>query len=211
MSQLDTKQKLLNAAEKLFAQLGYHATSLRAITAAAQVNLAAVNYHFGGKEGLLEAVFLRRLEPLNAQRLEQLEAVLAREVQAGEKPDCRDVLRTFVAPTFSLRSHGAEAENFVALVGRALAEPQGVPMSVFMRHMAPLMVRLYHALASSLPALSRETLFWRLHFCLGSLSHIMRCNERCLMVPDGVELHRDSEILIEQFLDFTTAGLEASP
>lgn len=210
MSQPDTKQRILDAAEQLFAHQGYHGTSLRAITTAADVNLAAVNYHFGGKEGLLEAVFLRRLEPLNATRLEQLEAVLARAEQAGKVPDCRDILRTFVAPTFRLRGHGAEAEHFVALVGRALAEPQGVPMSIFMRHMAPLMVRLYQALALSLPKLSRETLFWRLHFTLGSLSHIMRCNERCMMVPEGVAIDLDGDALVKQFLDFTTAGLEAA-
>lgn len=209
MSQAGTKQKILNAAEQLFARQGYHATSLRAITATAGVNLAAVNYHFGGKEGLLESVFLRRLEPLNAARLEQLETVLARAEEAGRPPDCREILRTFVAPTFRLRERDAEAENFVALVGRALAEPQGVPMSIFMRHMAPLMERLFHALALSLPALSRETLFWRLHFVLGSLSHIMRCNERCMMIPAGVAIDLEGEALIRQFLDFTTAGLEA--
>ncbi len=211
MGQLDTKQRILNAAEQLFARQGYHATSLRAITAAAGVNLAAVNYHFGGKEGLLEAVFLRRLEPLNASRLEQLEAVLSAAEQSGRIPECREILRTFVAPTFRLRDLGAEAENFVALVGRALAEPRGVPMSIFVRHMAPLLERLHQALARSLPQLSRETLFLRLHFLIGALSHIMRCNEKCMMVPEGIEVDRKSEELIEEFLDFTTAGLEATP
>ena len=68
VSRADTKQKLLDVAEHLFAVRGYHNTSLRMITAAAEVNLAAVNYHFGGKEGLLAAVFSRRLLPLNELR-----------------------------------------------------------------------------------------------------------------------------------------------
>ena len=68
-----TKDRILDAAEGLFAQQGFSATSLRAITAQAGVNLAAVNYHFGSKDGLLEAVFVRRLGPLNDERLALLD------------------------------------------------------------------------------------------------------------------------------------------
>ena len=73
MSQPDTKQRILDVAERLFATRGFHATSLRAITRAAEVNLAAVNYHFGSKDALLEAVMLRRLGPLNEIRQARLD------------------------------------------------------------------------------------------------------------------------------------------
>lgn len=210
MSQPDTKQRILNAAEQLFARDGYHVTSLRSITAAAEVNLAAVNYHFGSKESLLEAIIERRLNPLNKVRLGQLDTLLQKAAEAGIVPSCREVLRTFVEPTLRLREQGSGKENFVALVGRILAEPQGIAMSIFMRHMESLMVRLFQALELSLAGVSRQVLFWRIHFVLGSLSHVMRCHERHSIVPEDVSIDMGVDEEIELFLDFAVAGMEAT-
>lgn len=209
MCEPDTKQKILDSAEHLFAEEGYHATSLRNITAAARVNLAAVNYHFGSKEALLEAVIMRRLGPLNDLRLAQLEEVVQQAENDGEIPGCRDVLRCFVEPTLRLRQQGGSAENFITLIGRTLAQPKGLAMTIFMREIEPLMRRLFEALKQSLPELSEKDLFWRLHFCIGSMSHIMRCHERHAMVPPGVDIDLPVDELIEAFLDFTVSGMEA--
>jgi AcrR family transcriptional regulator len=210
MSRPDTKQRILSAAEHHFARDGYHATSLRSITTAADVNLAAVNYHFGSKEALLEAVIERRLTPLNKVRLNQLETLLKKAKQGEEVPTCRDILRTFIEPTLRLRQQGSDSEDFVALIGRILAEPRGVAMSIFMHHMEPLMNRLFQALALSLPELPRQTLFWRVHFALGSLSHIMRCHERHAIVPEEVNVDVEVGDLVELFLDFASAGMEGT-
>lgn len=210
MSQADTKQRILDVAEHLFARDGYHVTSLRRITAEAKANLAAVNYHFGSKESLLEAIIDRRLCPLNKLRHGQLDALLQRADAAKTNPSCREVLRTFVEPTFRLRKQGRGTENFVALIGRILAEPQGVAMSIFMRHMEPLLVRLFQALEMSLPGVSRQVLFWRVHFVFGSLSHVMRCHERHAMVPEEVSIDLSAEKEVELFLDFAVAGMEAA-
>jgi len=209
MSQPETKQRILDAAEHLFARDGYHATSLRGITTAAKANLAAVNYHFGSKEALLEAVIVRRLDPLNEIRRQQLENLLRQAEATGASPSCRDILRTFVEPTLRLRQQGSATEGFIALIGRTLAEPRGIAMAIFMKHMQPLMLRLFEALSLSLPALSEQDLFWRMHFTMGSLSHIMRCHERHSMVPENVNIDLPVEELIESFLDFTAAGMEA--
>jgi AcrR family transcriptional regulator len=210
MSHVDTKQRILDTAEHLFARDGYHATSLRSITAEAEANLAAVNYHFGSKEALLESIIDRRLSPLNAVRLGQLEALLKKAEEADTLPDCREVLRTFIEPTLRLRKQGSGTENFVALIGRTLAEPQGVAMSIFMRHMEPLMVRLFQALELSLPDVSRQLLFWRVHFMMGSLSHVMRCHERHSIVPEDVNIDMSVAEEVEVFLDFAVAGLEVT-
>ena len=82
MTQADTKERILDAAELLFAEHGFSGTSLRAVTGEAEVNLAAVNYHFGSKMGLFKAVVLRRVGPLNEERLRMLDALEAR-VEAG--------------------------------------------------------------------------------------------------------------------------------
>src|SRR3954467_11365308 len=78
-----TKERILDSAETLFMEQGFEGTSLRAIPAAANVNLAAVNYHFGTKEELFQAVLTRRLDPMNQERIELLERV---EHEAGGKP-----------------------------------------------------------------------------------------------------------------------------
>lgn len=209
MSQTDTKQRILDSAERLFAEEGYHATSLRSITASAEANLAAVNYHFGSKEALLEAVVLRRLRPLNELRLGQLEAVLECAAKTGTPPLCRDVLRSFVEPTLRLRQQESSTEYFISLIGRALADPKGFAMQVFRREMQPLMKRLFQALKLSLPGLSEQELFWRVHFVIGSLSHVMRCHERHSMIPAEANIDMPVETLIEIFLDFTVSGMEA--
>ena len=115
--QKDTKQKILDAAEELFAREGYAATSLRKVTDLAGVNLAGVNYHFGSKEGLLEAVITRRIDPLNERRKKQLDAVLTRAQQQRVPPTPRDVWRALVEPTLQLRELGSGAEQMNA--GRA--------------------------------------------------------------------------------------------
>jgi AcrR family transcriptional regulator len=210
MSQPDTKERILDAAERLFARNGYHATSLREITAAAEVNLAAVNYHFGSKEALLEAVIVRRLTPLNEIRGGQLEALLRQSASAGERPACRDVLRTFVEPTLRLRQQGSATEDYIALIGRTLAEPRGIAMGIFMRHMQSLMQRIYHALTLALPDLPARDLFWRMHFVMGSLGHVMRCHERHALVPENLDVDIPVDELIECFLDFAVAGMEVT-
>ena len=92
----DTKERILDTAERLFADHGFPATSLRDITQEAGVNLAAVNYHFGGKEGLLIEVLERKIAPVNRSRLAQLETL---ETAAGSDPvPTEHLVRAFVTP-----------------------------------------------------------------------------------------------------------------
>lgn len=209
--QKDTKQRILDAAEELFGRDGFAATSLRKVTELATVNLAAVNYHFGSKEGLLEAVICRRIEPLNQLRKAQLDQVLADCRASGGPPRARAVWRALVEPTLRLREPGSGAEHFIALIGRIFAEPPGTEREIFLRHMLPLLTEFYAALKLALPQLPDAVLYWRIHFAIGSLSHLLRCNEQAAQLPPGVEPIEDVEVLIDLLLDFTTAGLEVSP
>src|SRR5512143_118352 len=97
----ETKDRILDAAERLFAEHGFDATSLRMITAEAGVNLAAVNYHFRSKDALIEAVFSRCIRPLNRERLRLLAAV--EEASGGAPPRLEDVIRAFVTPVIRAR------------------------------------------------------------------------------------------------------------
>ena len=96
---IETKERILDAAERLFADFGYKATSLRDITGEAGVNLASVNYHFGSKDALLTALLERRFEPVNRRRLELLDQL---EESADGKVDVQEIVRAFLSPPFEL-------------------------------------------------------------------------------------------------------------
>src|ERR1700741_3949641 len=104
----DTKTRILDAAERLFGEKGFDSTSLRDITAEAQVNLAAVNYHFQSKDSLIDAVIARRIEPVNRKRVEMLD-------QAGPNPTLEQILASFLRPVLELKTEGV-----IPLMGRIL-------------------------------------------------------------------------------------------
>src|SRR5580704_13248627 len=100
---MNTKDRILDAAERLFARDGFEATSLRAITTEASVNLAAVNYHFQSKEALVQAVIGRRMGPANAQRLALLDAY---EAQAVDAPvPLEKIMDAFLRPVVAMVGH----------------------------------------------------------------------------------------------------------
>ena len=110
----DTKQRILDAAEQLFADAGFEPSSLRAVTKLAGVNLAAIHYHFGGKAALLQAVIERRVGTINAERLRMLDAA-----QAAGTPDVQTVLEAFLAPPLRLAGQGDPGlTHFMRLMGR---------------------------------------------------------------------------------------------
>lgn len=168
MSCTHTRQKILDCAEKLFARQGFHGTSLRRITADAEVNLAAVHYHFGSKDGLVEAVFKRRMGPLNEERMRRLRAL-----RSSSGFDVEQVLRSFVEPTLRFAEQGEGNRDFLALIGRALIEPDEKIRRLFFDLVAPLFHLLLDLVCEALPHLSRDLLFWRLHFALGAMGRYL--------------------------------------
>ncbi|MCF5970144.1 TetR family transcriptional regulator, partial [Xanthomonas perforans] len=112
-----TKDRILGAAEELFAQHGFAGTSLRQLTTQADVNIAAVNYHFGSKENLVNEVFRRRMDEMTASRLQQLET--AKKSQPGE---LTAVLAAFVEPALAMAQDRQNGGAFVRVIARAYAE-----------------------------------------------------------------------------------------
>jgi AcrR family transcriptional regulator len=209
MANIDTKNELLNAAEELFALQGYHTTSLRAITGKAKANLAAVNYHFGSKEALLRAVIERRLLPLNWLRRSRLEGVMADAAAADKRPETRRLLAAFVEPTLSFRSSGRGARAFIILISRGLGEPDPTVRSIFIHAIQPLFAYFAECLAVALPMLPAREIFWRVHFMVGSLAHIMHGLDKEQMFPREM-IPQDPKELVEMLLTFLAAGMEAT-
>src|SRR3954469_11654168 len=115
--QHETRTRILDAAEELFMQHGFEGTSMRLLTTKAGVNLAAVNYHFGSKHALVEAVFRRRLDPMNQARILELE-----KLEGAAAPE--QIIRAFVSPTLRLVEDArGGGRNFIRLLGRTYTEP----------------------------------------------------------------------------------------
>ncbi len=209
MGKKDTKERILDAAELLFAREGYHPTSLRAITKEADVNLAAVNYHFGSKEALIKEVIARRLLPLNALRSKRLQEVKDEAQRKKQKPPIKDVLRAFIEPTLKFRESGRGARAFVTLVGRAITEPDDTVRNIFMELIQPLFRQMFELADESLPHLPKDIILWRLHFAIGALTHTMHCMDKCIMPPPGVE-QPGAQALSSIIIDYAAAGMESA-
>lgn len=209
MSQPDTAERILDAAEKLFAHNGYHNTSLRAITGEAEVNLASANYHFGSKESLLEEVFKRRLIPLNAIRSEAMDRVQAQAKADGRRPEPADVLRAFVEPTVRYCCLDPGAKHFSALVGRSMSDTDATVRTIFYQYILPLFKQLSALLSESMPDISPQKVFLRLQFTIGATSHTMRLlgEKDGFLQKTGQQV--DVETVIEELVTFVTAGTEA--
>jgi AcrR family transcriptional regulator len=156
-SEIDTKTRLLGAAERLFSDKGFEAVSHRNIASAAAVNLAAVNYHFGSKDQLIRAVVKRRVESLNARRL----AALARaERRAGSTPVPTDkILEAFLGP--AVEDSDGHFQDFL-WIGPATSPYRDFLIGL----MTPLVDRFTGALQRSLPSRSHEDCQWYLMFSL---------------------------------------------
>ncbi len=205
----DTKERILDVAEQMFAENGFRGTSLRSITAAAHVNLAAVNYHFGSKEGLIEALFARRLVPMNNERVRRLEA-LEHEHGYGRIP-LEPLVDAFVEPALALsRGRTAGRSRFAALLGCSYTEPSPALQEAVRSMYQEMIERFMPAFAAALPELSSEELSWRLHFLVGAMAHAMSDADTMRLVASARQTeHGNHDALVRRLTTFVTAGLRA--
>ncbi|TDJ66794.1 MAG: TetR/AcrR family transcriptional regulator [Planctomycetota bacterium] len=203
---LSTKDRILDAAERLFAEKGYDAASLRGVTGEAGVNLASVGYHFGGKANLFRAVFERRVGGINAERLAMLDAA-----EGGDSPPTLEVvLEAFLAPALRLVARKDEGhERFMQLVGRTYAS-SGEHIEVLKSVFQEILARFFPALQRALPELAPADVFWRLHFMLGSMSVLLADPDRIRVLSNGTVTVEDPEEPLRQLVAFAAAGFRAS-
>lgn len=201
---MDTKTRLLDAAEEIFSEHGFAAASMRAITGAAEVNLAAVNYHFGGKQALFRAVLERRIAPVNRERLDGLDALEA----DGAVPDAAAILEAFVAP--ALRRHAARdgCGDVLRLVGRMFSEP-GDHWNEILGLFDEVFARFRRALRRALPDMAEDQLIWRLHFCAGVMCHAMSAGGALSLMSGGLCDGDNVEATLQSLIPFVAGGMES--
>ena len=207
----DTRERILDAAERMFMERGYEAPSTRGVTTEAGVNLAAVNYHFGSKETLMQAVLQRRLEGINRERLRLLDEA---EAKAGGRPlkpslivDC------FFGTLLSVATEQKEGgEIFLRLLGRIMTDSSSFIRTFLAAEYADVLERYKLALFRALPDVPKAEIVWRFHFMLGATSYAIAGSDTLQLVADlqtdeGASLQLEK--LLPRLMSFLLGGLRA--
>lgn len=207
-----TRDSILDAAERLFARQGHDNTSMRQITSDAGVNLSAVNYHFGSKDGLVRAVFQRRLAALNDERRQRLNDLEAQAQGAPLKPS--QIVEAYFEPLVRHAYRNGQHETpFVPLVERSMSDPNGFIRALFVREHADVIDRFRIALQRALPNVTEDHILWRFHFMLGATSYaIMGADalRTALGLPEDTRnAAPDTKELMQRLLSFLLGGLRA--
>lgn len=193
----DTQARLLNAAEALFIDAGYAGMSARAIAEKAEVNIAAMGYHFGSKQGLLQAVLVRRIAPINQSRQLRLGAVRDRGVES-----IRAILHAFLWPVF-FNEHEAPARR---LMGRAMTEPAEVIEPLLRLVFSDVIEEFVAAVSGCVPKKDPDLIAQKFSFVVGALNFtVLRPSER-LFGSAPV-----TEVSFDRLLNFCVAGFQDGP
>ena len=205
MAQSETVTRILDTAEALFAEKGFAETSLRTITSKARVNLAAVNYHFGSKKALIQAVFARYLDPFCEQFNKELAAF-----EKTPNPDLKGLLELLARTTLSVPASKGSLSIFMRLLGLAYTQAQGHMRRYLQAHYGQTFSRFAHQLQLCTADLPDAERFWRLHFMLGSVVFTMSSLDalRDIAASDYDEKTRIQD-LVNRLLPVVTAALAA--
>lgn len=202
----DTPSRILAAATPLFAQQGFDAVGVRMIASAAKVNIAAVNYHFGSKDGLIAAVcerHLRRVSELRIAELDRLES-------AGAPPTLEQVIEAYIRPSIRLVTRGSRDDMLQArlVVGYA-AKARDSLGPVLCAALAPSSRRFGAALARALPGCDPAGIPHAMHMVVGLLVHAVTCGDKLAEIFPGVEPDSDPEQVVRRLVVFGAAGIRA--
>ena len=201
-----SKRKLLDAAEQLFAEKGFEAVSVRDITQLAKANVAAVNYHFGSRDGLLTLVMMRYMTPVNEERIARLETLERKS--SGKTVPLEEIIDALVRPFVTqIRKSELSERLFYKLMGRTFAQQgDGLPPQIE-EQLRQVVQRFTRAFAKALPAVAADDLAWRIHFVVGGMIHMLTHQEILQRLTQGASGVPPMEVTISRFIRFAAAGL----
>lgn len=204
--QSKAKLRLLDAAEQLFAERGFESVSVRDVTQLAKANVAAINYHFGSRDGLIGLVVTRYISPVNEERLARLETL--EKKWSGKAVPIEEIIDAFVRPLAGfVRKSELSERLFCKLMGRIFSlQGDGLPPTVE-EQMRGLSDRFMRALSKSLPTVSAEDLSWRTHFVVGGVIHMLLNQEMLHRLTNGASGTPTMEATLSRFIRFAAAGL----
>ncbi len=201
-----TRERLLDAAETLFAARGFPATSVRDITAAARCNLASVNYHFGGKVQLYREMFRRRLRALREQRIRGIRRALA---EAGERADLEMLLRAFTTAFLEPHLDESSGRLLIRLFSRELLDPHLQP-NTFLREMVePVQKALTEAIRAVGVGLDGRTARRCIHSVVAQLVHVIQMRSMPGAARGTAQADFALPDIVDHIVRFSTAGIRS--
>ncbi|MCP5536561.1 MAG: TetR/AcrR family transcriptional regulator [Akkermansiaceae bacterium] len=201
-----TKSLILETTERLLAEHGFESVSLRDITTAAEVNVAAVNYHFGSKEKLFEEIQCRYIEPVNAERLRRLEVLTAN----GRTASVRELLEAFMRPFLTMVKRSRMSEKlFFKLMGRCVMDHQGALPPAIIPEFEKVAEAFTQALIAAAPGLSVEQVLWRLHYTFGVMAQTLLHGDLLIKLTKGACGDPDAETQFQEMITFCLSGFLA--
>lgn len=209
MAQSDTVDRILDAAEELFADRGFAETSLRMITGRAKVNLAAVNYHFGSKKALIQAVFARFLTPFSVTAetaFDELETCCI-----GKPPTLEQTLRTLTESAVRMPQRSERGISiFMRLLGLAYTQSQGHLRKFLEQEYSVPSKRFMSLLKEATPELSAVDRYWRIQFMLGATAFVMSSNQALRdILSDKLGVETNVQEIAARLVPFLAAGMQA--
>ena len=201
-----TRNRILLAAERLFARHGYGGTSLRAVMAEAGANTASAHYHFGGKEALLRAIFDLRVAATNEEREALLDAC-ARDAGQGA-PKLRPLLEAFFGPAIRL-SRSPEGQDFNQISALCSVDPDAAVRRIVFDAYDRLARRFIALLRRACPKLDEATLYWRLNCLYGSMMYMRTQNGRVAHLLGERDADLDAEAILNELVNFVEGGFLA--
>lgn len=199
-----TRDHILDVAERLFAEHGLDGTSLRQIMSEAQVSISLINYHFGTKEGLLRALFARKMIPSNNERLGALDALLAR----GTPPTVEELVHAYMLPT--LKFSNGKPDNFVRVIVRVGSDASDLGRELTAEYLNGLQHRFAEAFAAAVPHATPQGIWWRVHVLLSVIINTMINPDRIRALSNGLCDPRDPRSAFEQMLPILAAAIRAT-
>jgi AcrR family transcriptional regulator len=201
------KERILDAAERLFARHGFYGVSVRDITEAAGVDVALINYHFGSKRELFAAVFRRRAEMLNPERLARLDDV--RRAALPGVPTLEDIINSFTYPLLERSARGGPGwKSYFALVAQINNSPEWGPV-LMTQYFDPLVERLVAALREALPDCPLREIYWGYQFLTGALTITFAETGRIDKLSGGLCKSSDLDSVHERLPPYVAAGFRA--
>jgi len=205
---MDTKTKILDAAEKLIVELGADKASMRKITEEAGVNVAAINYHFGSKDNLISAIVTRFLTPLEKDQTKRLQEVM--EKAGDEAPILEDLLRSQLEPLYEFTVSHPDWMNVFHQFAAAYENEDFFKQNL-KNILETKLIYLAECMAKALPHLPKMTLLRRIAFFRISAFSIMQ--GECVMEESiailGID--REPKAMLEELIHYIATGLRAEP
>jgi AcrR family transcriptional regulator len=208
MNDTQTPNRILDIAEAMFAEYGYRAVSLRSITRASGANIAAIHYHFGSKQVLLEEIFARRSGAINHDRRRLLAEC---DAAVGKPPVLEQLLVAYLKPSFVLPAGDEGARRFMRLRSVIAHEQAELSRSLIARHFNETSALFIDALARACPHLRRGDIYWRFHFLLGAHYYTLANPGRIQALSNGACEPADSGAALDELVRFVAAGFRAPP